>query len=247
LTSVFYQKADFIGLANKEYYGVPSMNLIFRDYSLGDVEAYVNIWNESFRTFSWYSKHPPATIEGARKEIEQNRKESTYRLIFAILENRHIGFIEANMEDVNIGRIFPYRPCILPTYRRPEVEAALVRVAMEHLRKCGAEKVKFSIMGVASDVMPYVNLYQSLGFEIWRKAQSMRRSLENIPECKTHLPLTIATARYIGVNAFVNLFIQCFKDSSDRDASLIASNIEKTKKFMQELGEREGQYQDLDG
>lgn len=244
---MFNEGANFIGLTNEKYYGVPSMNLTFRDYSLGDEEAYVNIWNESFRTCSWYSKHRPATIEGARKEIEKNRKESTYKLIFAILENRHIGFIDANMEDVITGRIFPYRPCILPNFRRPEVGAALVRVAMEHLRKCGAQKIKFSIMGLNSDTSSYIDLYQSLDFKVWRKAQSMRRSLDNIPDYAPHFPLKLLTARQISFDTFANLFAECFKDSSDGGASQIASNTEKTKQFIQQLREREGHQHDPEG
>lgn len=223
------------------------MNLTFRDYSLGDEGAYVNIWNESFRTCSWYSKHPPATIEDARKEIEKNRKEPTYKLIFAILENRHIGFIEASMEDANIGRIFPYRPCILPTYRRQGFGASLVRVAMEHLQKHGAQKIKFSIMGLDDDTAPYINLYQSLGFKVWRKAQSMQRSLDNIPDPAPCSPLKLSTVRQIGIDIFANLFAECFKDSSDRDASQIASNTEKTKRFIQHLREQEREHHDPDG
>ncbi len=223
------------------------MNLTFRDYGPGDEEAYVDIWNESFRTYSWYSEHPPATVESARKEIEKNRKESTYKLIFAVSENRHIGFIEANVEDVKIGRILPYRPCILPTYRLPEVGAALVRVAMEHLQKHGAQKVKFSIMGLDSDTSQYIDLYQSLGFKVWRRAQSMRRSLDNVPDPISHLPLRLLTARQIGVDTFANIFAECFKEASDRDASQIASNIEKTKQFIQQLFEREGKHHDPSG
>lgn len=223
------------------------MNLTFRDYSPGDEEAYVNIWNESFGTCSWYSKHPPATVEVAGKEIEKNRKDPTYKLIFAILENRHIGFIEANMEDASTGRIFPYRPCILPTYRRQGVGASLVRVAMGHLRKQGAQKIKFSIMGLNGDTSPYISLYQSLGFKVWRKAQSMQRSLDNIPDPAPCSPLKLSTVRQISIDIFANLFSECFKDSGDRDASQIASNTEKTKQFLQHLREREGEQHDPDG
>lgn len=223
------------------------MNLTFRDYTSGDEEAYIDIWNEAFKTCSWYSKHGPATVEGIRKEIEKNRNDPTYRLIFAILGNRPIGFIEANMEDVERGRIFPYRPCILPMYRQRNVEVALVKAAAEHLRKCGAQKTKFSIMGLDSDISPYIDLYQSLGFQVWREAQSMQRSLNNIPDYVPNLPLKLLSARQIGVDTFVDLFVECFRDSSDRDASQIASSIEKTKKFMQQLRKREGKRHDPDG
>ncbi len=223
------------------------MSLSFRDYNSGDEKAYVYIWNEALKTCSWYRKHDPATVNGAKKSMEKNRKDSTYRLIFAILENRLVESMEARMEDVETGRIFPYRPCVLPMYRQRGVDAALVKTAVEHLRKCGARKVKFSIMGFDSDTTPYIDLYQRLGFQIWRKAQSMRRRLHNIPDCTIHLPLKLLTERQVGVDAFVDLFIECFHDSSDRDASQIASNIEKTKQFIQQLREREGQYHNPDG
>ncbi|MDI6905030.1 MAG: GNAT family N-acetyltransferase [Candidatus Bathyarchaeia archaeon] len=199
------------------------MNVSFRDYKPGDEEAYVYIWNEASKTCSWYRKHGPATVNGIRKNIEKNRKDSTYRLIFAISEKRLVGFIEARMKDAETGEIFPYRPCVLPIYRQQSVDKALVETAFEHLRKCGARKVRFSIMGVAGDTTPYIDLYLSLGFQIWRKAQSMRRNFDNIPDCTIPLPLKLLTARQVGIDAFVYLFIECFQDSNDRDASQIAS------------------------
>ncbi len=150
------------------------------------------------------------------------------------------------MEDVEIGRIHPYRPCILPAYREKGFEVALIKSSIEHLRKCGAKKVRFSIKGSINEVMPYVDLYRNLGFYIWREAQIMKRNLDDIPDLKPLIPLKLLTSRQIGVDAFVNFFIECFKDSKDRDASKIASDVQKVKLFIRRLLEREGEHHDPD-
>jgi len=59
--------------------------------------------------------------------------------------------------------------------------------------------------------------------------------------------LKLSTLRQLNTETFVDLFIKCFKDSKDRDASQIASNKEKTKQFIQQLHEREGSDHDPDG
>lgn len=116
-----------------------SMNLTFRDYSPSDEEAYVHIWNERLKICSWFSTHGSLSIDDAKKAIERSRKDSTYRLIFAFSDSAPVGFIEAKMDDVETGRIFPYRPCVLPMYLQRDVDTALVKAAVEHLQKYGAK------------------------------------------------------------------------------------------------------------
>src|SRR3989304_551392 len=77
------------------------MKLSFRDYAQGDEETYVNIHNERYKTCTWFSKHGPITVSNAKQEIEEKKKNPTYRLIFALTQDQPIGFIEASMEDAN--------------------------------------------------------------------------------------------------------------------------------------------------
>ena len=219
----------------------------FCDYSPGNEEIYVHIWNEGYKTCSWFAKHGPTTIDRAQREIEENRRNPTYRLIFALLDNKPVGFIEIRMLDTQMGEILHYNPCVLPEYWQKDVASALVETAVEDLRKNGAGKVKFSIVGRAEDVAPYLNLYQANGFTIQRRAVTMTRKLDTVPDYKTRLPLKLSTLKQLSTDVFVDLFAQCFKDSKDRDASQIASNKEKTKQFIQQLHQREGQDHDPDG
>lgn len=223
------------------------MTLSFRDFSRGDEETYVQLWNEGYKTCSWFAKHGPTTIDKAKKEIQENKKDPSYQLSFALSDNKPIGFIETKMPDTQTGEILNYNPCVLPEYWQKNAASALVEAAVEHLRKKGALRVKFSIMGRTPDTAPYLALYQAKNFTIQRKAVTMTTKLDTIPEPKTHLPLKLSTLRQLKTDTFVDLFIRCFKDSKDRDASQIASNIEKTKKFIQQLRQREGPNHDPDG
>ncbi len=223
------------------------MELSFRNYAQDDEETYVNIHNERYKTCSWFSKHGPATISSAKQEIQQKSRNPTYRLIFATTENNPIGFTEASMEDAQTGLIYGYSPCILPTYPQKEVGTALIQTAIKHLREQGAKKLKYSIMGRNSDTTPYIELYQALGFRIARKALVMWKKLDTLPEYTTPLLIKLATLNQVNTDCFVDLFIKCFQDSRDRDAAKIASNVEQTKKFIQQLREREGPNHDPDG
>ena len=223
------------------------MNLSFRSYTSGDEETYIHVWNKGYKTCSWFAKHGPTTINRAKKEIEENKKDPTYQLIFALSDKKPIGFIETKMQDERTGEILHYNPCVIPEHWQKNAASALVEAAVKHLRKSGAQKVKFSIMGRTPDTAPYLALYQARNFTIQRKAVSMTAKLDTIPEPKTHLPLKLSTLRQLNSDAFVDLFIRCFKDSKDRDASQIASNTEKTKQFIQQLRQREGEEHDPDG
>jgi len=226
---------------------VKKMKLSFRNYAQGDEETYVNIYRERYKTCSWFSKHGPATASDAKQEIAQKSGNSTYRLIFALTENNPIGFIEASMEDAQTGLIHGYTPCILPTYSQKEVGSALIQTAVKHLREQGAKKLRYSIMGRNSDTTPYIELYQTLDFKISRKALIMWKKLDTLPEYVTPLLINLATLNQVNADCFVDLFIKCFQDSKDRDAAQIASNIEQTKKFIQQLREREGPNHDPGG
>ena len=149
------------------------MTLSLRDFSRGDEETYVQLWNEGYKTCSWFAKHGPTTIDKAKKEIQENKKDPTYKLIFALSDNAPIGFIETKMPDTQTGEILHYNPCVLPEYWQKNSASALVEAAVEHLRKNGAEKVKFSIMGRTSDTAPYLALYTAKNFTIQRKAVNM--------------------------------------------------------------------------
>ncbi|HKZ94050.1 MAG TPA: GNAT family N-acetyltransferase [Candidatus Bathyarchaeia archaeon] len=223
------------------------MKLSFRDYAQGDEETYVNIHNERYKTCTWFSKHGPITVSNAKQEIEEKKKNPTYRLIFALTQDQPIGFIEASMEDANTGQIHHYSPCILPTSPQLEVSSALVEAAIKHLEEQGAQKLKYSIMGRPSDTTPYIELYQALDFKIVRKALIMWKKLDTPPEYTTPLLIKLATLNQVNADCFVDLFMKCFQDSKDRDAAQIASNIEQTKKFIQQLREREGSNHDPDG
>lgn len=220
---------------------------LFLDYRPGDEEAFAHIWNEALKTCTWYPKHGPLTIDKAKEHIEREKKNSTYRLIFAIKDSEPVGFIEAAMENTNSGFIFPYRPCILPSFQESNLRAKLVEAALEHLVKNGARTVKFSINGCFTDVAPYINLYQDMGFEMWRRAYLMQRTLDNIPKPNIGIQLKLLTARHLGTEAFVKFFMECFHNSKDRDASLIAADIKRTRQFIQHLIEREGKNHDPDG
>lgn len=219
---------------------------LFLDYRPGDEEAFAHIWNEALKTCTWYPKHGPLTIDKAKEHIEHEKKNSTYRLIFAVQDSKPIGFIEAAMENTKSGFIFPYRPCILPSFQEPNLRAILVEAALDHLVKKGARTVKFSINGSFSDVTPYINLYQKMSFEMCRRAYLMQRNLDNIPEPDICIQLRLLTAMHLGIEAFVKFFMECFHDSKDRDASLIAADIRRTEQFIQHLIEQEGKRHDPD-
>jgi ribosomal protein S18 acetylase RimI-like enzyme len=220
------------------------MKLSFRNYAQGDEEAYVNIHNERYKMCSWFNKHGPATVTGAKQEIEQKNRNPTYKLIFAMTEDNPIGFTEASMEDAQTGLIYGYTPCILPTYPQEKIGSALIRTAVKHLKEQGAKKLRYSIMGRNSDTTPYIELYQSQGFKITRKALTMLKKLDILPECTAPLLIKPATLYQVSADCFVDLFIRCFQDSKDRDAARIASNIEQTRKFIQQLRKREGPNHD---
>jgi ribosomal protein S18 acetylase RimI-like enzyme len=75
----------------------------------------------------------------------------------------------------------------------------------------------------------------------------MQRTLDNIPESNIGIPLELLTARHLGIEAFVKFFMECFHDSKDRDASLIAADIKRTEQFIEHLIEQEGKHRDPDG
>lgn len=217
-----------------------------RKYEPGDEEAYVHIWNETYKTCSWFKKHGPIKIEDAKKIVEERTKRfPTYSLAFAEMNGEIVGFIESMIRDVKIGYIEPYEPCVLPEFQQQNVENTLLEAAISNLRKNGAKVIKFSIMGVKRDVTSYVNLYKDMGFQIRRQAQSMQRSLETpIPNLQLKLPIKILTAKELTIDAFVDFFSKCFRDSQDRDASQLASDANRTKRFIQSLRDREGDHHD---
>lgn len=217
-----------------------------RKYEPGDEEAYVHIWNETYKTCSWFEKHGPIKIEDAKKIIEERTKESpTYSLVLAEMNGKIVGFVESMIRDVEIGYIESYKPCVLPKFRQQNIENMLLKAAIYHLRENGAKVVKFSTMGFKRDVMSYINLYKDMGFQIWRQAQSMRRSLGTpIPKLHLEIPINILTAKDLTVDAFVDFFSKCFRDSQDRDAAKIASDVNRTKRFIQSLWNREGERHD---
>lgn len=217
-----------------------------RRYEPGYEEAYVHIWNETYKTCSWFKKHGPIKIEDAEKIVEERTKKSpTYNLVFAEMNGKIVGFIESMIRDVEIGYIEPYEPCVLPKFQQRNIENMLLEAAISHLRENGAKVIRFSIIGLKRDIMPYINLYKDRDFQIWRQAQSMQRSLETpIPKLQLNLPLEILTAKELTVDSFVDFFIKCFRDSQDRDASQIASDVDRTRRFIQSLRDREGERHD---
>lgn len=217
-----------------------------RDFKSGDEYNYAKIWNTAHKSRSWYMKHGPLSTSDATKAIEHHKQSPGYKLLFAVTNNKPVGFIEAMIEE-NIGRIGLYQPVVMPEFQQQGIENLLVKDAIEHLRRNSVRKIRFSIMGLSEDVEPYLDLYRSMSFEVWRQAQTMIRSLEDIPDCKPETPLQILNSRSLDVEAFADFFVKCFKDSPDRDASQIASSSQMAKQFIGKLRRREGAHHDPDG
>lgn len=220
--------------------------VVIRDFKPGDEDNYAKIWNAAHKSCSWYPKHGPMSTSDAAKAIKHHKQSPGYKLFFAVVNKMPVGFIEA-MIDENMGRIGLYQPCVLPKFQQQSIEKLLVKVAIEHLQRNGVHTIRFSIMGLSEDVAPYLDLYRSLGFKVWRQAQTMTRNLENIPDSKPEAPLKILTVKSLGLEAFADFFVKCFKDSLDRDASQIASSSQRAKQFIMNLRRQEDAYHDPDG
>lgn len=211
--------------------------MFIRDFIPGDEEAYAYIYNETYKACSWYTEFGSLTTEGARRKIERYRNTPAFRLLFAVIDNEFVGFITTMVwDDVTEGYIVQYEPCVLPSFQNQNVENKLVEAAIDHLQKYGINTIKYSIVGSPVDITHYVILFKKLGFKEWRLAQTMERSLETpIPNYSCGIPLKTLSVKELGVEAFVDFFIACFQDSQDRDASQIASNYNRAKRFIQHL------------
>jgi len=126
-----------------------------------------------------------------KTHIEDERRDPTYKLIFAICENEPVGFIEARMEDAETGFIRPCRPCVLPTFQQCDLHTRLVEISIKHLQNNGAKTAEFSIVGSANDVTPYLDPYQKIGFGVWRQAKIMQKKSYHVTNPKTDLPLSV--------------------------------------------------------
>jgi len=211
--------------------------MLIRDFVLGDEEAYARIYNEAYKTCSWYSKYGPISTEDVKKKIDKYRNFAAFKLIFAVIDEIPVGFITALVYDEpSTGYIVQYEPCVLPIFRSQIVETKLIEAAINHLRKNGVTTIRYSIVGLPKDIMHYVDLFKKIGFQEWRLAQTMERSLEtSIPDCLCTIPLKTLNATALGIDSFIEFFITCFQSSQDRDASQIASNYERAKQFIQRL------------
>lgn len=89
------------------------------------------------------------------------------------------------------------------------------------------QKIKFSIIGIVSDITPYIDLYQSSGFQIWRKALSMQRNLDNVPECKVNLSFETIYFNASWHRCLRQVLHRMLSRLKGRDASQIASSVEK--------------------